>query len=306
MEEHRMKKILVVGSMSIDFIVTTNIRPNQGETVFGENFSNGFGGKGANQAVAASRLGAHTAMMGHVGDDLFGTEIIANLVQNEVSTDYVEPVTHKSSGSAHITLFDHDNSIIVIPGANNAFDLDQKEKWNKMIDDFALVILQNEIPQSVNECIVDLCWSKGIPVIYNPAPAREVTASMIEKVQYVTPNEHEFDILFPGKNRSEILELYPNKLIVTLGSAGAVFHNGSEEVRIPAFQTVPVDTTGAGDTFNGALAVALLNEIPIEKALSFANLAAALSVSGYGAQGGMPTLKEMMESDLYEETWNFE
>jgi ribokinase len=301
-----MKKILVVGSMSTDFIVRTNIKPNQGETVFGENFSTGFGGKGANQAIAACRLGADTDMMGHVGDDLFGVEIIENLIQNGVSTKYVEPVTHRASGSAHITLFNHDNSIIVIPGANDVFDLYQKEKWRKIIDDFALVILQNEIPQSVNEIMIDLCWSKSIPVIYNPAPAREVKTSTIEKVKYITPNEHEFEILFPGKKRSEILELYSNKLIVTLGANGAVFHNGKEEVIIPAIQTEPVDTTGAGDTFNGALAVALMNDMCIEKAISFANLAASISVMGYGAQGGMPTLKEMMESELYEEAWNFE
>ncbi|OTN77723.1 ribokinase [Enterococcus sp. 8G7_MSG3316] len=301
-----MKNILVIGSMSTDFIVKTNTKPNQGETVFGENFSTGFGGKGANQAIAACRLGADVSMMGHVGDDLFGEEIIENLIQNGVSTSYVEPVTHVSSGSAHITLFNNDNSIIVIPGANEAFDLAQKEKWTQIVEGFDLVILQNEIPQSVNETIIDLCWSKRIPVIYNPAPARTVNTSIIDKVKYITPNEHEFDILFPGKKRSEMLELYSNKLIITLGSKGAVIHNGDKEVIIPAIQKIPVDTTGAGDTFNGALAVALMNDICIEKAISFANLAASFSVMGYGAQGGMPTLKEMMESELYEEAWDFE
>ncbi|MCD1024017.1 ribokinase [Enterococcus sp. SMC-9] len=298
-------KITVVGSMSTDFVVTTNIKPDQGETVFGEKFATAFGGKGANQAVAASRLGVEVAMVGAVGSDDFGTAILNNLVENGVDVSCVERVTHVESGSAHIVLYDHDNSIIVIPAANNEVKPSNIEKFASQLLNSDLVILQNEIPQATNEAIIDFCWEHGIKTLLNPAPARPLAKDYLEKITYLTPNEHESAIIFPDQSRSQVLAKYPNKLVITLGAMGAIYHDGKKEEIVPAFEVQPVDTTGAGDTFNAAMATALLYGLKMSEALRFANLAAAISVQGFGAQGGMPTLEKMKEQPQYEKTWHF-
>lgn len=298
-------KITVVGSMSTDFVVTTTIKPNQGETVFGEKFATAFGGKGANQAVAASRLGMEVAIAGAVGTDDFGVAILNNLIENGVDVACVERVTHAESGSAHIVLYDNDNSIIVIPAANNEVKPETIKKFTQQLLSSDLVILQNEIPQNTNEAIIDFCWEHGIKTLLNPAPARFIADEYIEKVTYLTPNEHESAIMFPDQSRSEILAKYPNKLVITLGAMGAIYHDGKKEEIVPAFEVQPVDTTGAGDTFNAAMATALLQGLKMSEALRFANLAAAISVQGFGAQGGMPTLEKMKEQSQYEKTWHF-
>lgn len=286
-------KILVIGSVSTDFVVTTTVKPKQGETVFGEAFETSFGGKGANQAVAASRLDAKVEMAGCVGPDLFGEEIIENLQANSVDTSNIAVVPQAVSGSAHITLHQGDNSIVVIPGANNEMTLERVSaiKENILSSDF--VIIQNEIPQKTNEAIIEWCWEKKIPLLYNPAPAREIREELLAKTTYFTPNEHEFKALFPNQRRQDILKKYPNQLIITLGAEGAVFHNGEKEVLVPAYQVTPVDTTGAGDTFNGALAAKLLEGAKLEAAIRFANQAAAISIQRFGAQGGMPTREQV-------------
>lgn len=299
-----MKRILVIGSVSTDFVVTTDQKPNQGETVFGKNFEISFGGKGANQAVAASRLGADVGMIGLVGDDIFGKEIIENLNMNRVNTENVEPVPYEVSGSAHIILYEKDNSIIVVPGANNQLDKTKIENLRDNIKQYDLIIIQNEIPQLTNEKIIQICWEEKIPTIYNPAPARKLAKEWIEKVTYLTPNEHEFTILFPDKKLSEALREYPNQLIITLGSKGSVFFNGEKEIHIPAYKVEPIDTTGAGDTFNGAMAVGLINGMTLEDSLKLANLSAAYSVQKFGAQGGMPTLNQLKGSSNYEKEWD--
>lgn len=299
-----MKRILVIGSVSTDFVVTTDQKPNQGETVFGKNFEISFGGKGANQAVAASRLGADVGMIGLVGDDIFGKEIIENLNKNRVNTENVEPVPYEVSGSAHIILYEKDNSIIVVPGANNQLDKTKIENLRDNIKQYDLIIIQNEIPQLTNEKIIQICWEEKIPTIYNPAPARKLAKEWIEKVTYLTPNEHEFTILFPDKKLSEALREYPNQLIITLGSKGSVFFNGEKEIHIPAYKVEPIDTTGAGDTFNGAMAVGLINGMTLEDSLKLANLSAAYSVQKFGAQGGMPMLNQLKGSSNYEKEWD--
>lgn len=290
-----MNKILVIGSLSTDFIVSTLVKPNQGETVFGESFDTAFGGKGANQAVAASRLGEEVAMMGNVGNDTFGGKIIDNLKENGVDVSNVEPVTHFPSGAAHIILHNQDNSIIVVPGANKAMTPERFTRVKAKLLDYDLVILQNEIPQETNEQIIDWCWENKVPVLYNPAPARQIKADMFDKITFLTPNEHEFAVLFAGQSMTEVLKKYPNQLIVTLGAKGAIFHDGEKEVIVAAFPVDPVDTTGAGDTFNGALAVGIMQGKSLTEAIKFANLAASLSVQGFGAQGGMPTLEQVEE-----------
>ncbi|CAD5900097.1 ribokinase [Carnobacterium maltaromaticum] len=300
-----MSKITVIGSLATDFVVSVDKRPVVGETIIGNDFKTTFGGKGANQAVAAARLGSHVAMIGKVGADSFGTEIIANLKENQISVNGVEPVTHLPSGSAHITLADGDNSIVVISGANNAVDIQQLTKNQERIKTSDLVLLQQEIPSETVEAIVDFCYQHQIPTVLNPAPARSISQNVIDKVTYLTPNEHEFEELFPQLTVSEGLAKYPNKLIITVGSKGVLFNNGQEEILVPSYQVTPVDTTGAGDTFNGAFSVALTNQLSVAESIRFGNLAASLSIQKFGAQGGMPKLEELKEQPGYEKTWNF-
>lgn len=299
-----MSKITVVGSLSTDFVVSADKRPEIGETITGKDFKTTFGGKGANQAVAAARLGSRVSMIGTVGTDLFGQEIIANLKNNQINTDNVEPVTGLPSGSAHITVVDGDNSIVYIPGANDAITHEQVISASRTIEESDVVILQNETPLEIIESLIDICFQKGIQTIYNPAPAKQIKQETIEKVTFLTPNESEYNVLFPQLSISEGLKKHPNKLIVTMGSKGVYFNDGSKEVQIPSYLVQPVDTTGAGDTFNGAFGVALTSGLDMESSIRFGNLAAALSIQTFGAQGGMPTLEEMKGSAFYEKEWN--
>ena len=287
-----MKKITVIGSMSIDLVVSASKRPGKGETILGDDFFTTPGGKGANQAVAAARLGEKVQMVGRIGEDDFGKEIYENLKNNHVIVDDVEPVTQVPSGTAHITLSDQDNSIIVVPSANNEVTPDFVKKHLEALTEGDIVLLQQEIPSETVEYVVEFCSENGLVSILNPAPYREINKSIIEKVDYLTPNETESDEMFKG-DLDDALSAYPMKLIVTLGDKGAVYHNGKEKVQVDGFKRDVKDTTGAGDTFNGAFAVALQKEYNLEKALAFANLAASYSVTGMGAQGGMPTLEDI-------------
>lgn len=288
-----MAKIVVVGSSSIDLVVTSSKRPGAGETVLGESFKTVPGGKGANQAVAAARLGASVTMIGRVGDDSFGQDILNNFKSNGVSTDYVEPVTHMESGTAHIILAEGDNSIVVVKAANNEVSPEYIDRSINAFEGADMVLIQQEIPEETVTHVSRICRKNGIPLLLNPAPARALDDEVIENAAYITPNEHEANILFPGLHVSEALRKYPNKLFITEGRRGVRYFDGNEEVIVPAYKVEAVDTTGAGDTFNAAFAVALAEGKPIRESVRFANRAASLSVTKFGAQGGMPTREEV-------------
>ncbi|TAI15089.1 ribokinase, partial [Bacillus velezensis] len=198
----------------------------------------------------------------------------------------MEPVTHTESGTAHIVLAEGDNSIVVVKGANDditpAYALNALEQIEKV----DMVLIQQEIPEETVDEVCKYCHSHDIPIILNPAPARPLKQETIDHATYLTPNEHEASILFPELTISEALALYPAKLFITEGKQGVRYSAGSKEVLIPSFPVEPVDTTGAGDTFNAAFAVALAEGKDIEAALRFANRAASLSVCSFGAQGG--------------------
>lgn len=301
-----MKEIMVIGSISTDFNVVTDKRPGIGETVRGQRFSTSFGGKGANQAVAAARLGAEVKMVGTVGTDEFGDLLLKNLEKNRINTDNVERVTHSESGSAHITLVDNDNSIIFIPGANNQFEEKRLTRLREEIAEVDFVILQNEIPMHIVVKLIEICKELGVRTIYNPAPAEVIETEIIEKVTYFTPNESEFNVLFPELTIEEGLKKYPQKIIITLGAQGVAFFDGKEIVNVPSYKVPIIDTTGAGDTFNGAFVYALSKEANLKTSIQFANLVAAISIQKYGAQGGMPTLSEVKENEYYEKEWGIE
>ncbi|KHD45239.1 ribokinase [Streptococcus hongkongensis] len=302
-----MSHIVIIGSISMDLVMETSRLADEGQTVFGDRFSMVPGGKGANQAVAVGRLSNSQdkiEIFGNVGQDTFGPILKENLSKNHLFVDHVGTVP-SSSGIAQITLFEQDNRIIYCPGANGLVDTSKWEGEWKAIESADLLILQNEIPHEANLAIAAFCRDKGVKVLYNPAPARETDLEMIPHVDYVTPNQHECLELFPGRSLEDLLQDYPNKLIVTLGKEGAIYHNGEQLEQIPALLAEAVDTTGAGDTFNGAFGYALAKGLEIKEAIRFATLASHLSVQKFGAQGGMPTLEEMKGHKDYEENWNF-
>ncbi len=288
-----MVKIAVIGSSSMDLVVTTDIRPGVGETVLGESFKTVPGGKGANQAVAAARLGADVTMIGCVGEDHYGEAIISNFKKNGVCTDYVKSVPGVESGTAHIILANKDNSIIVIKGANDYVTPAYVKQALDVIINSDIVIIQQEIPVETVEYVSEVCEENGVPLLLNPAPARPLKEEIVKRATYLTPNEHEAALLFKNTSLAEVLQKYPNKLFVTEGDKGVRYFNGKEEVLVPTFPVQVIDTTGAGDTFNAAFAVALAEGKEFTEALRFANRAASLSVTQFGAQGGMPTRQEV-------------
>ncbi|PTG04831.1 ribokinase [Staphylococcus chromogenes] len=287
-----MKKIYVIGSVSMDLVVETNVVPQKGETVLGESFFTAPGGKGANQAVAAARLGENVHMIGRIGDDDFGQEIVQNFQRNGVDVTHLKVVPNMPSGTAHITLADHDNSIIVVPSANHEVTYANIKAQLAELQSCDIVLIQQEIPAETVEQVLAYCHQHHITSILNPAPYREVSDAVIAHADYITPNETESEALFKG-DLEKALERYPNKLIVTIGDKGARYFNGEDHITVKGYTREVKDTTGAGDTFNGALAVGLQKEWPLEKAIALANLAASVSVTGMGAQGGMPTWDEI-------------
>ncbi|MGP4040815.1 ribokinase [Gracilibacillus sp. D59] len=282
-------KITVVGSINMDLVTETDVVPVQGETVKGMKFQSVPGGKGANQAVAAARLGADVTMIGRVGDDQFGDELIDNLRKQNIQVENIDRVADTPSGLANIILSEQDNRIIIIAGANEKVTKDYLEQTKAAILESDYVLLQFEIPKETIEYSLELCEKHDIPVIVNPAPAMELDKAIWEKATYITPNETERQQLFGNQ--------YNAKLITTKGKQGVSFVEAGKEQEVGGYNVDVVDTTGAGDTFNGALAVALAEGYPLTKAVTFANAAAALSVSKLGAQGGMPT-REQVEQFL--------
>lgn len=290
-----MGKIGVVGSINMDMTVKTERIPLKGETLKGEDLKYIPGGKGANQAVAAARLGADVEMFGCVGDDSAGESLVKNLQEQGVKTEHIRTVPGIPTGLAMITVGDRDNTVIVVAGTNNCVDINYINEVRDAILECEIVLLQHEIPQETIEYVIDLCADNGVKVVLNPGPARPARKEILEKVTYLTPNEHETVILF-GKEKSfeELMKAYPEKLVITQGSRGvSTCLKSGETVLIPARKVNVVDTTGAGDTLNGAFTVAVTEGKSITDALVFANAAAGLSTEKFGAQGGMPTYEEV-------------
>lgn len=290
------RKITVIGSINMDLVTSTNKIPKVGETVLGHSFHTIPGGKGANQAVAAARLGAEVTMIGAVGDDSFGQILLDHLTNQGINTKSIMKVNGTSTGIASIIVSEADNSIIVVPGANNHITPELIEKHEEKIINSNILLLQLEIPLESVIRAVELAKKHGIRTILNPAPIQKLPKELLEMVDYLTPNEHEQTLLFASVDGTEQeLENLKEKCIVTKGSKGVMIYNNSEKIEIPSIKVDAVDTTGAGDSFNGALATALCEGLGIEEACRFANVVGAISVTKLGAQTGMPTKKEVEE-----------
>lgn len=299
-------KIVVVGSINMDLVVKTNQTPVPGETILGQQFAMVPGGKGANQAVAAARLGADVAMIACVGDDTLGTQMLDQLNKEGIDTAYVRTVPQTSTGIAVIqVLEDGDNSIIVVPGANMCLTPEEVEAASSRFEGADILLVQLEIPLPAVEKALELAKRYGVRAILNPAPARELPKSLLEQADVITPNETEAAILTRGMAdpRLEIggqireLKRLAGKadIIVTSGAKGVVYDINGICGSYPAYKVEVVDTTAAGDSFHAGVAVQWGEGVPLEEAVAFGIKAAAITVTRFGAQTSLPTRLEAAE-----------
>lgn len=287
-------RITVLGSINMDLVTITEKMPQQGETITGQAFSTFPGGKGANQAVAAARLGAEVYMLGKLGNDLFGKKLKEILTKENVNTDFVDVASNKETGTASIIISDDDNRIIVVPGANKEVTPEWVSSYEEQIRKSDTLLLQLEIPLESVRKAAQIAKKHKVPVILNPAPYQKLPNALLKDVTYLTPNEHEFKQLLEEATKEE-LDIIRAKSIITKGEEGVEFHLNNEKVLVNALKVDVVDTTGAGDTFNGALAVELSKKQDIKEAVLFASIAGSLSVTKLGAQSGMPSLNDVKE-----------
>ena len=299
------KKILVVGSSNTDMVVKSRHLPRPGETVLGGDFLMNPGGKGANQAVAAAKLGGDVTFMAKVGEDVFGKEAKAGLEQYGINTSAILVDENNPSGVALIMVNDQgENSISVALGANGHLNPEDILQLVSFISNADIILIQLEIPLLTVEKVVALSAELGKKVILNPAPAQQLSAALLSSIYLITPNESEATHLTnievtdekSARQAAEVLRrIGVSSVIITLGEKGAYVFSDEVEELIPAPKAHAVDTTAAGDTFNGALAVALSEEKSLKEAVEFANKAAAFSVTRLGAQSSCPTLADLMQ-----------
>ena len=298
-----MNKVTVVGSFMYDLVATASRRPKTGETLIGDSFGMFLGGKGANQAIAASRAGASVTMVGRLGNDLFGDQFLEKFSEEGIKTDFVIQDTENGTGVG-MPLIDAsgDNSIVIIPQANMALTVENIDKAESVIADSDVLVLQCEVPMEANKRAAEIANKNDTLVILNPAPARKIPDTLLSLVDIITPNESEAEILtdMPTETNSQAMEAAHHLLskrvetvILTLGSRGSLLLTEKMEKRIPAYSVDVIDTTAAGDAFCGALAVILSNGSIIEEAIKIANAAGALAVTKLGAEPSLPTKKDI-------------
>jgi len=296
-------KIVVIGSSNTDMICRVPHIPKPGETVLGSDFFTVQGGKGANQAVAAARAGGDVTFIACVGNDLFGKQAIEAYKADGIDTSCIEMIDNVPTGVALINVADSgENSIAVAPGANARLTPEMIDKYRDVILSAQILLMQLEIPIETVYHLVRMGYAANIPVVLNPAPAREIDPSIIPMIYCITPNEHEAVLLsgiFPpdpelvSEMAQEIQKKGVQNVIITLGSKGALYHQGPHEQIVPGIPVQAVDTTAAGDTFNGFLVVELAKGKTFFEAISVANKAAAISVTRMGAQPSIPYFSEI-------------
>jgi ribokinase len=293
------KPIVVIGSINMDLVARTPRIPLAGQTLTGTDFATTPGGKGANQAVAAARLGAHVQMIGAVGNDVFGEALLSNLASASVDTRAVARVPGPS-GVAQIQVADNgQNSIVVVPGANGAVTSELIRQHTKLIQAAGIVLLQLEIPLDTVLAACELCSAAQVPVILDPAPAGSLPETIWPELAWFTPNETELGLYsgngFPPETAAkQLLARGVHGVALKRGAEGVyIAASTGESVWIPAFHVEAIDTVGAGDCFNGAFAVSLLEGSSPTDAARFASAAAAISVTRRGAQASMPTRAEV-------------
>ncbi|MGM5470145.1 ribokinase [Flavobacteriaceae bacterium LMO-SS05] len=301
-------KIIVIGSANTDMVVKATKLPLPGETVLGGTFFMNAGGKGANQAVAAARLGGDVSLVTKVGNDIFGKQTVEGLQKDGIETEYVFTDNESPSGTALIILNEEgENCIVVAPGANANLLPSDIEKV-KQVSSAKIILMQLEIPMETIAFVVKKAKKTHQKVIINPAPAQKLDDELLKGLFLITPNETEATLLtgitvIDEETASQAAKIFLDKgvenVIITLGKEGAYFENNSQHFKIPAPLVKAIDTTAAGDTFSGAIAVALIEKqdhsaIEWEQAVKFAIVAASISVTRLGAQVSIPYRKEIV------------
>lgn len=300
-----MKKngIVVVGSANMDMVMTVERYPHPGETVFGETFGMFPGGKGANQAVAVAKLGGHVTFIGKMGKDIFAEKLSCSMRKDGVNLDYLHIDNEAPTGTAMIMVNqDGQNEIVVISGSNmklTPLDIDNNRK---VFSSAKITLLQLEIPLSTVLRSAQIAKANGQRVILNPAPAQRLPKSLLKLIDIITPNETEAEILTGirvNNNHSavqaakKLLSMGVRVVIITLGKNGALLVDEGREKFFPTLRVKSIDSTGAGDAFNGGLAFSLANDNELDDAIIFACAVAAFSVTKMGAQDSMPSMKEL-------------
>ena len=297
-----MKNISVIGSLNMDLVVNVDTMPKPGQTIIGSNFKEVPGGKGANQAVAMTRLNGNVSMIGKVGEDGFGQTLINSLKNDKVDTTYIQ-TSKGATGVALITVDKNaQNSIVVSPGANFEVKEDDIDNNIEAIKNSDIVVLQLETPLNTIKYALNKAKELNKYTILNPAPAVKLDDEIIKNVDLLTPNETELEIISGVSIETEediqkaaqiMIEKGVKELIVTLGSKGSLYINKEKSMFKKAYKVEAVDTTAAGDSYTGALAVALSQDKNIEDAMDFASKVGALSVLKEGAQSSLPTLEDV-------------
>lgn len=299
-------KILVIGSSNTDMIIKLDKIPVPGETVIGGEFSTAPGGKGANQAVAAARAGGNITFIASVGNDSLGAQAIEGFRRDGINVDYIKRIENVASGVALIFVDKKgENSIAVASGANATLNFDHIKDLKEVISQAQILLMQLETPISTITLAAQLAHEAGVKVILNPAPAQPLDDNLLKTVSIITPNETEAELLTGIKVEDEssaaeaakiLLSKGIETVIITLGANGVFLATRNEQKMIPGFKVDAIDTTAAGDVFNGALAVGLAENKSFDEAIRFANAAAALSVTKLGAQ---PSAHSRQEIDSY-------
>ena len=297
-----MKNICVIGSLNMDLVVNVDTMPKPGQTIIGSNFKEVPGGKGANQAVAMARLNGNVSMIGKVGEDGFGQTLINSLKNDKVDTTYIQ-TAKGATGVALITVDKNaQNSIVVSPGANFEVKEDDIDNNIEAIKNSDIVVLQLETPLNTIKYALNKAKELNKYTILNPAPAVKLDDEIIKNVDLLTPNETELEIISGVSIETEediqkaaqiMIEKGVKELIVTLGSKGSLYINKEKSMFKKAYKVEAVETTAAGDSYTGALAVALSNDKTIEEAMDFASKVGALSVLKEGAQSSLPILEDV-------------
>lgn len=297
-----MKNICVIGSLNMDLVVNVDTMPKPGQTIIESNFKEVPGGKGANQAVAMARLNGNVSMIGKVGEDGFGQTLINSLKNDKVDTTYIQ-TSKGATGVALITVDKNaQNSIVVSPGANFEVKEDDIDNNIEAIKNSDIVVLQLETPLNTIKYALNKAKELNKYTILNPAPAVKLDDEIIKNVDLLTPNETELEIISGVSIETEediqkaaqiMIEKGVKELIVTLGSKGSLYINKEKSMFKKAYKVEAVDTTAAGDSYTGALAVALSQDKNIEDAMDFASKVGALSVLKEGAQSSLPTLEDV-------------
>jgi ribokinase len=299
-----MSRILVIGSSNTDMVIKTEKLPAPGETILGGTFLMNPGGKGANQAVAAARLGGKVTFITKRGNDLFGNQAVGLLMREGIDTQFIVKDLEFPSGVALITVDSQgENSIVVAPGSNGRLSEDDIPTSVFENTKFDILLLQLEIPIKTVEYSAITASEQGIKVILNPAPACKLPDRLLQNTWLITPNETEAEAI-TGTEITDISSAYRaavliqqkgvKNVIITLGEMGAYIKSANFTGLVPGIKVTPVDTTAAGDVFNGALAVALSEEKDLQEAVAFANKAAAISVTRLGAQASAPYRSEVL------------